>query len=207
MRGPSRSPDAESPSEPPRARRRRLPSKVPLIVSLLAGLATMIVPTALQRRAMNIRQQIIREVQPAQRTVGRLQRALTGEVAGEFLYAQLPVDTLLRQRQRARALTDSYLARLDAVPGGLGDTLSRDARSLRATLLAWRRDPDALAAGLLTPSLFSQHVLARQAMMAELLVRTDSLRDALDAAVVSRRNIIMRLSRQSMAGNLSLALL
>src|SRR3954451_17459568 len=73
----------------PRARR-PLSTKLPLVVSLVAGLATIILPTLLQHETVRIRARIVGVVQPAQRTAGRLQSALTSEVGTDLLYAREP---------------------------------------------------------------------------------------------------------------------
>src|SRR3954451_21810649 len=84
---------------PRRPRARRPPStQRSLVVSLVAGLATIVCPTLLQHETVRIRARIVRVVQPAQITAGRLQSARTTEVGPELRYARLPDDRLLLER-------------------------------------------------------------------------------------------------------------
>jgi diguanylate cyclase (GGDEF)-like protein len=162
-----------------------------------AGAATMIlallvVPFLFQRHVADLRAEITDIVEPAREASGRIQLALTREIAALRGYLIVPEPHLLEEYARARSDEQALLARLLASKPPLDPEIVERLTRLQALSSAWNQRNQDLAEGRLAVRDFIPALSDQRERFAAVLSASAAVDEALAVSSQRRRARIAR---------------
>jgi len=166
---------------------RQWKSELPLMFVLLSLLSLIVVPVLIQRRTTAVREEFIREVNPARAKLIELQRQLALEAEGTLGYLFTGETRFAEAHEQARALRMQEHAELMALAHVLGPAVREPVLLLRNQLEPVDALRDSLYEGALSRSAYSSRLSAQQARFREVMSSVTEVNRAIDQAAAIRR--------------------
>jgi len=179
-------------------------SEVPLIFVLLSLVSLIVVPVLVQRRTTAVREEFIRDLNPARAKLIEIQRQLALEAEGTLGYLFTGETRFAQAREQARALRMQEYTELLALARVLGPAVYEPVVLLRHQLQPVDALRDSLYEGALSRSVYLSRLSAQQARFREVMSTVTQVNRAIDQAAAIRRNEMR--SMESVANLLTVCL-
>jgi signal transduction histidine kinase len=179
----------------------------PLTLVILSLLASVLVPTLLQRRSEALRREIVDVVEPARRAEAELDEALAVEVSAGRGYIITRDSAFLRRSAAAGRRAEEQMRTLEGYARRIGGETEAEVVQLRAHIRAWQEPGLAFGGGQLTLAQFAARIPDQQRHYEEALASAQRVQGHLERIAADRRDRIRDNERAELFTGIALAAL